>query len=102
MLPNGDRRSIVTMVMAYYSSKGQPIGLVVKKLEIVEARERLGVLKDKPVQLTVTALVTKKAARVRLVVRDVATGHIGTQDVQPMARNGGDDGTWKRIANLQV
>jgi hypothetical protein len=91
MLPNGDRRSIVTMVVASYSPKGQPIGLVVKELEIVEASEKLKVLKDKPVQLTVTANVLKGAARVRLVVRDVATGHIGTQDVQPVAMVGGGD-----------
>jgi len=91
MLPNGDRRSVVTTVVACYSLKGQPIGLVVKDLEIVQESDRLRVLKDKPVIFTVTAKLAKGAARIRLVVRDVGTGHIGSQDLEPVAMNGGGE-----------
>ena len=81
MLPNGDRRSVVMTVVASYSAKGQPIALVVKELEIVQQSDRLTALAGKPVVFQVNAAVTNGAVRVRLVVRDVATGHIGTKDL---------------------
>jgi hypothetical protein len=82
MMPNGDRRSVVMAVVASYSAKGQPIGVTVKELEIVQEFDRLKFLRDKPVVLSVKAEVSKSAAKVRILVRDVATGHIGTQDMQ--------------------
>jgi hypothetical protein len=80
-LPNGDRRSVVMAVVASYSAKGEPIGLVVKELEIMQQFDRLPALEGKPVVFMVNAPVADGAARIRLVVRDVATGHIGTQDL---------------------
>jgi hypothetical protein len=87
MLPNGDRRSVVTTVVACYSQKGQPIGVVVKELEIIEESDRLQAMKNKPVVITVSAMLAKGATRIRMVVRDVASGHIGSQDLQPLAGN---------------
>jgi hypothetical protein len=89
MLPNGDRRSVVTAVVATYSVKGQPIEVAVKDLEIIQEFDRLPALKDKPVVFSLNAAVEKGAARIRLVVRDVATGHIGSQDLQPAAESVG-------------
>jgi hypothetical protein len=81
MLPNGDRRCVVMAVIASYSTKGQPVGVTVKELEIVQEFDRLKELKDKPVLLSLRVTVTKRAAKVRVLVRDDATGHIGTQDL---------------------
>lgn len=80
VLPNGDRRTVVTAVVASYSEKGQPVGVAVQELEIVQSFDRLALLKDKPVEFSLSAAVVKGAVHVRLLVRDVATGHIGTQD----------------------
>lgn len=81
-LPNGDRRCVVMAVVASYSAKGQPALIMVKQLEIVEQFDRLPTLKDKPVMLSLRVNVGKSAAKVRVLVRDVATGHIGAQDIQ--------------------
>jgi hypothetical protein len=81
MLPNGDRRCVVMAVVASYSTKGQPVGVTVKELEIVQEFDRLKELKDKPVLLSLRVTVAKGAAKVRVLVRDDATGHIGTQDL---------------------
>jgi len=81
MLPNGDRRCVVMTVIASYSTKGQPVGVTVKELEIVQEFDRLKELKDKPVLLSLRVTVAKGAAKVRVLVRDDATGHIGTQDL---------------------
>lgn len=81
MLPNGDRRSVVMVVVAGYSLKGQPVGVTVKEWEIVQESGKLAAEKDKPVVLSVKAGITKGAARVRVLVRDVATGHIGSRDL---------------------
>jgi hypothetical protein len=53
----------------------------VKELEIVQEFDRLKELKDKPVLLSLRVTVAKRAAKVRVLVRDDATGHIGTQDL---------------------
>jgi hypothetical protein len=82
MLPDGDRRCVVTIVAASYSVNGRPIGVTVRELEIVQEFARLAVLKDKPVALSFDVTEPKGTAKVRLLVRDVATGHIGTQDVR--------------------
>jgi hypothetical protein len=81
-LPNGDRRSIVTAVVAGYSPKGQVITLLVKELEITQESARLPELKDNPVVLSLGATVVKPVARIRVVLRDVASGRIGSQDMQ--------------------
>jgi hypothetical protein len=81
MLPNGDRRCVVMAVIASYSTKGQPVGVTVKELEIVQEFDRLEELKDKPVLLSLRVSVAKGASKVRVLVRDDATGHIGTQDL---------------------
>jgi hypothetical protein len=82
MLPDGDRRCVVTIVAASYSTKGRPIGVTVRQLEIVQEFAQLALLKDKPVSLSFNVTEPKGTAKVRLMVRDVATGHIGTQDVR--------------------
>ena len=80
-LPNGDRRSVLTAVVASYSAKGQAIGLVVKEFEIVQEFARLPELRDRPVSFSVTARAIKGATKRRLLVRDVATGQIGSRDL---------------------
>jgi hypothetical protein len=80
-LPNGDRRCVITTGAASYSVKGKLIGIVVKELEIVQEFRRLAILKDQPVALSLNFAVAKDASKVRLLVRDGATGPIGAHDV---------------------
>jgi hypothetical protein len=82
MLPDGDRRCVVTIAAASYSANGRPIGVTVRELEIVQEFARLALLKDKPVSLSFNVTEPKGTAKVRLLVRDVATGHIGARDVR--------------------
>jgi hypothetical protein len=85
LLPNGDRRTVLTAVVATYSTKGQPNGIVVKNLEIVQELGRQPALKDKPVVFYLSSPIGKSVAKIRLLVRDVASGNIGSQDLQPVA-----------------
>jgi hypothetical protein len=80
ILPNGDRRVVVMEAVAALSAKNRPIGLVVKKLEILQEKERLQAIAKSPVTLTITATLPKETARVRLLVRDMASGRIGARD----------------------
>lgn len=83
MLPNGDRRCVLSAVVAGYSSKGKPISVIEKDVEIIQAFEKLPKLQGKPMVFAVNAPVIKGAAKIRVVLRDVATGKMGTQDLQP-------------------
>lgn len=79
-MPNGDHRCVVMTVIATYSKKGQPLAVAVKELEIVQESARLAALADKPVLLSLSGPPTKESAKVRVILRDVATGRIGAQD----------------------
>jgi hypothetical protein len=81
ILQNGDRRCVVTTVAASYSAKGKPIGVEVKELEIVQEFRRLPTLKDKPVSLPLTFALVKDASKLRVLVREGATGPIGAHDL---------------------
>lgn len=80
-MPNGDRRCVVTTVIAEYSRKHEPLAVTVKQLEIVQQFDRLPVLAGKPVVISVNASAAKGAAKVRVILRDVASGRIGAQDL---------------------
>jgi hypothetical protein len=80
-LPNGDRRCVILTVVASYSAKLQPTGLTVKELEIVQQSDKLPALRDKRVVLSLKAAEVKDAAKLRVLVRDVASGRIGSQDL---------------------
>jgi len=79
-LPNGDRRVVVMEAVAALSAKNRPVGLVVKKLEIVQQKERLQAIARSPVTLTISATLPRETARVRLLVRDMTSGRIGAHD----------------------
>jgi hypothetical protein len=81
MLPSGGRRSQVTMAVASYSGSNRPMGLNVKEFEVVQAAENLEELRNQTVEFSMPAALAKKSSRVRLVLRDVATGRIGTKDM---------------------
>jgi hypothetical protein len=80
-LPNGDRRVVVMEVVAALSAKNRPVGLVVKKLEIVQEKERLQSIARSPVTLTTSSTLPRETARVRVLVRDMVSGRIGTRDL---------------------
>jgi hypothetical protein len=80
-LPNRDRRVVVMEVVAALSAKNRPVGLVVKKLEIVQEKERLQSIARSPVTLTTSSTLPRETARVRVLVRDMVSGRIGTRDL---------------------
>ena len=57
------------------------MGLDVKEFEVVQAPEKLEELRNQAVEFSMPAALAKKSSRVRLVLRDVATGRIGTKDM---------------------
>jgi hypothetical protein len=85
-LPDGKRQSVVTAVVASYSAKGKLVGLEIKNLEIKQDISARPDLNDKPVTFSLKAPVAKGAARIRVVVRDVASGRRASQDL-PQATN---------------
>jgi VWFA-related protein len=80
-LANGDHRCEVTIVQASISATGKVSSHTVKELEgIVEAKK---FTKDweKPMAFEVNADVPAGTIRYRIVVRDQATGDVGTTDM---------------------
>jgi len=60
------------------------MGLVVKEFEVIQETDQLPALKGKPLVFSLSAPIPERTARVRLAVKDLATGHIGTQDLNPL------------------
>ena len=83
-LPNGDQRSVIAAVVASYSAQGQPVALVVKQFEVVQEFDRLPELQRKPLVFLLSASIPEGTARIRLALRDLATGRIGTRDLNPL------------------
>lgn len=80
-LPNGDRRVVVMEAVAALSAKNRPVGLVVKKFEIVQEKERLPSIAKSPLALTISATLPRETVRVRVLVSDMASGRIGAHDL---------------------
>lgn len=80
-MPNGDRRSEVNIVVAGYSDEGKKIGHELVQFEIVRDEVHLPITGDGPFSSSETVVLPENTSRVRVAVRDVATGKLGCQDL---------------------
>lgn len=80
--PNGDQRTEVTLVTSAISSSGRVLGYRVRELEVVLAKSKLeGPSSNDPLQLSVLVDLPGKTDHLRMVLRDAASGHLGTFDL---------------------
>lgn len=80
-MPNGDRRSHMDIVVASYSEEGKRIGHEIIQFEIIRDEAHLPITGDGPFSSSETVVLPEKASRVRVAVRDVATGRVGCHDL---------------------
>jgi len=79
-LPNGDRRSEISIVVAGYSEDGRRLGHELIQFEIIRDEVHLPITDDGPFSSSETVVLPEHTSRVRVVVRDAATGKAGCQD----------------------
>jgi VWFA-related protein len=82
-LPNGDSQTTVRIGMASFSSDGKRLAYDVKEMSSTTPAAKFNALMEQPVSFPVQVQLPRKVARLRFVVRDEATGHMGTVDVDP-------------------
>lgn len=80
-LANGDHRCEVTIVHASISAAGKVTAHTVKELEGTVEAKKFSKDWEKPMAFEVTAEVPAGTVRYRIVVRDQATGDVGTTDM---------------------
>jgi VWFA-related protein len=80
-LDNGDHRCEVTIVQASLASDGKVISHTVKELEGIVTAKKFAKDWDKPMAFEVTSDVPRGSAHYRIVVRDSASGDLGTADL---------------------
>jgi len=80
--PNGDQRAEVTLVTSEISSSGKVLGYRVREVELILEKAQLPeAFASDPVKLSVQMDLPAKTDRIRLVVRDASSGHLGTFDL---------------------
>jgi hypothetical protein len=78
-LPNGDRRSEISIVVAGYSEDGRRLGHELIQFEIIRDESHLPITGDRPFTTSETIELPEHASRIRVAVRD-ATGKACCQD----------------------
>ena len=79
-LPNGDRRSRINIVFASFSEEGKKLKQDLVQFELTRDEVHLPITGDGPFIHAETVILPDNASRIRLAVRDVATGRIGVRD----------------------
>ena len=79
-LPNGDRHSEISIAVASFSAGGQKLDDEVVQFEILRDEAHLPITGDRPFTYSVTEMMPKNTARIRLAIRDAATGRVGVRD----------------------
>jgi len=85
-LANGDHRCEVTVVEASIAPSGKVTAHTVKELEGTVAANKFAKDWDKPMAFEMTADVPAGTSHFRIVVRDPATGDMGTTDMAAQQR----------------
>lgn len=80
-MPNGNRRSKINIVVASYSEEQKNIGHELAQFEIVRDEAHLPITGDEPFSTRETFVLPENTSRIRVAVRDVATGKVGCQDL---------------------
>jgi VWFA-related protein len=78
--PNGDQRTEITVVTAEMSGKSAVLGYKVKEMEIVVPKEKFENSPNHRLLFTLNAPLPPKTDHLRFVIRDSATGRLGTYD----------------------
>jgi VWFA-related protein len=84
-LSNGDSRVQVRIAMAGFSGADKRLAYEVKEMSSLTPAAKFQALLREPVAFPVEAPLSGKVKRLRFVVRDESTGHMGTVDVDPNA-----------------
>ena len=79
-LANGGRQSGITTVVASYSEEGRRLGHTVIQFDVMRDEAHLPITGDGPFSTSETVELSEHTSRVRVAVRDDATGKIGCQD----------------------
>jgi VWFA-related protein len=79
--PNGDQRGELTLVTAEVSKKGSILDYKVREIEIVVPQDKFENPAVTHVLFSVTIPLPHKADHFRFVLRDAASGRLGTYDV---------------------
>jgi hypothetical protein len=79
-LPNGDRQSEISIVVASFSEEGKRIGHEAVQFELTRDEIHLPITGDGPFVHSETVILPESASSVRLVVLDAATGRLGVRD----------------------
>ena len=78
--PNGDQRTEITVVTAEISGKSAMLGYKVKEMEIVVPKAEFENSPNHRVVFTVNVPLPPNTDHLRFVIRDAATGRLGTYD----------------------
>jgi VWFA-related protein len=79
-LPNGDQRTEITVVIAEMAKKSAVLDYKVKEIEIVVPKAEFENSPNHRVVFNVNAPLPAKTDHLRFVIRDAATGRLGTYD----------------------
>ena len=79
-LPNGARQSGISIVVASYSEDGRKLGHEVIQFDVNRDEAHLPITGDGPFSTSETVELSEHTSRVRVAVRDGATGKVGCQD----------------------
>ncbi|HEY1423071.1 MAG TPA: VWA domain-containing protein [Candidatus Acidoferrum sp.] len=80
--PDGSQRAEVSLVTSELSSSNKVLGYKVREVELIVEKSRWQeAFANQPVELSVRLDLPAKTDRIRLVVRDSASGHLGTFDL---------------------
>jgi VWFA-related protein len=85
-LPDGDHRCEVTIVEASIAPSGKVTAHTVKELEGTVVAKKFSKDWDKPMAFEMTAAVPAGTSHFKIVVRDSATGDMGTTDLAAQSR----------------
>jgi VWFA-related protein len=78
--PDGDQRTEITVVTAEISGKSAVLGYKVKEMEIVEPKAKFENSPNHRVVFTLNVPLPPNTDHLRFVIRDAATGRLGTYD----------------------
>lgn len=79
-LPNGDRQSTISIVVASFSEEGKRLDEKIVQFGINRDEIHLPITGDGPFAYSYTVTFPANATRIRLAVCDTSTGHVGVRD----------------------
>ena len=79
-LPNGARQSGISIAFASYSEERRRLGDTAMQFDVIRDEAHLPITGDGPFSTSETVELSEHTSRVRVAVRDDATGRVGCQD----------------------